>query len=195
MMKSPNNINTFILAGGLSSRMGQEKGLIKWKNKTFIETIIDKVSSLNSKVHIISNDTKYNHLGYPVYLDLIKNSGPLAGIYTGLHYSKTELNLFLSCDTPCIESNLLKELIDNSHSHDVTCPMVDGKIHPLIGVYSKKCMSFFKNRIERKELGVIKALSDISLNSMELSPSRIPNVKAQISNINTSQDLVELYGN
>ena len=56
-------------------------------------------------------------------------------------------------------------------------------------------MSFFKNRIERKELGVIKALSDISLNSMELSPSRIPNVKAQISNINTSQDLVELYGN
>lgn len=195
MNQSINKINTFILAGGLSSRMGEEKGLIKWKHKTFVEHIIDAVSALNTEIHIISNDTKYHHLGYPVYLDLVKDSGPLAGIYTGLHYSDTDRNLFVSCDTPRIESNLLMELIKNSHSFDVTCPVIDNKIHPLIGVYSKKCVPFFKKRIENRELGVIRSLDDINLNSMPIIPTRVPNASEQVSNINTSQDLVELYGN
>ena len=188
-------INTFILAGGLSSRMGREKGLLKWKNKTFIENIIDALGSLNTNINIISNDTKYNHLGYPVYIDLFMNAGPLAGIYTGLHYSNTEFNLFLSCDTPCIETNLLEELLNNCHGQDVTCPSVDGKIHPLIGVYSKKCMPFFMKRIEQNKLGVTNALEDIRLNAMSMDYTRIPNLSTQLSNINTSKDLIELYGN
>lgn len=194
-MVSPSNINTFILAGGLSSRMGQEKGLLEWKESTFIETIIKVTSSLGSTVHIISNSNKYNHLECPVYSDIIKGSGPLAGICTGLHHSNTEYNLFLSCDTPCIETNLLQHLVDNCDGYDVTCPQLDNKLHPLIGVYSKRCLENFKGRIEENKLGVIDAVRQTKLNELQLNLSHFPNAETQMSNINTEEDLAELYGN
>ena len=46
-MKFKNNITGIILAGGKSSRMGTEKGLIIYKNKPFVEHIIEAMKSFS----------------------------------------------------------------------------------------------------------------------------------------------------
>ena len=106
-MKSKNNITGIILAGGKSSRMGTEKGLILYKNKPFVEHIIEAMNPLVDNIIIISNNKAYKSFGFRCYEDLIKNTGPLAGIYTGLRYSKTENNLIVSCDVPLINTVIL----------------------------------------------------------------------------------------
>ncbi len=78
------NYTGIILAGGKSSRMGTEKGLVEINHKKMIEYSIDQLKKVTENIIIISNTNKYNYLKYPVYEDLIKDIGPIGGIYTGL---------------------------------------------------------------------------------------------------------------
>ena len=111
-MNAKNNITGIILAGGKSSRMGTEKGLILYKNKPFVKHIIEAMKPLVNNIIIICNTRAYERFGFKCYEDLIKNTGPLAGIYTGLSYSKTDNNLIVSCDIPLVNTVVLQKLID-----------------------------------------------------------------------------------
>ena len=55
-MKSKKNITGIILAGGTSSRMGTDKGLILYKNKAFVKHIIEAMEPLVDNIIIISNN-------------------------------------------------------------------------------------------------------------------------------------------
>ena len=61
-----------ILAGGKSSRMGEDKGLMLFEGKTMIQYIIDTIQPLVDDVIIISNQTGYGIFGFPVYLILFE---------------------------------------------------------------------------------------------------------------------------
>ena len=122
-----------ILCGGKSSRMQTEKGLTLYKNKPFIEHIIDAVLPITSTIQLITNSTDYNYLKYETIKDIIKDKGPISGIYTALVHSGTELNLILSCDIPLISTKIIRELIErHKSSFDVTIFEETNRVHPLI---------------------------------------------------------------
>ena len=50
MTKKINNINGYILAGGKSSRMGKDKGLINYNGKAIIEYILLLIVSISIMV-------------------------------------------------------------------------------------------------------------------------------------------------
>ena len=111
-MLEKENITGIILAGGQSSRMCRDKGMLDLNVKAFIQYSIEALIPLVSKIIIISDNPDYDDFDAERIKDLIKNSGPLAGIYTGLNASKTEYNLILSCDIPLVQSKALKSLIE-----------------------------------------------------------------------------------
>ncbi len=134
-------ITGIILAGGKSTRMGSDKGLISFNGSLFIEHIIKALKPLVQDIIIVSNNSNYDTFGYKRVSDIIKNSGPLAGLYTGLHYSNTENNLVLSCDIPLINTLVLKLLLNTSYtSYDVVQLQSKSKTMPLIATYKKACM-------------------------------------------------------
>ena len=113
--------------------MGTEKGLILYKNKPFVEHIIEAMNPLVDNIIIISNNKAYKSFGFRCYEDLIKNTGPLAGIYTGLRYSKTDNNLIVSCDIPLIKTAVLQKLIDQKNdTSEIIQLQSQGKNMPLI---------------------------------------------------------------
>ena len=59
-MKAEKQITGIILAGGKSTRMGTDKGLISYKNKTFIEHIITAIQPFVDEIIIISNLNSYD---------------------------------------------------------------------------------------------------------------------------------------
>ena len=146
------NITGIILAGGKSTRMGEDKGFLLFENKPFIQYSIDALKPLVSKIIIVSDDSDYDVFGLKRVNDITKNAGPVAGICSGLEASSTEYNLILSCDIPLINSEILQKLID---AIDDTSEIIQvesrGKSMPLIALYKKQILSTFKTLLQEDE--------------------------------------------
>lgn len=147
-------ITGIILAGGKSSRMGSDKGIVNLNGKKFIEHILEAVLPNVNEVLIIANNDNFNNLGYKVIKDKIKDCGPLGGIYTGLMNSQTENNIVVSCDIPFINSDLIKYIIENTSNADITVPVYKGNIEPLCAVYTKRTADQIYNLIMNKDLKI-----------------------------------------
>lgn len=162
-------ITTIILAGGKSSRMGQDKGLMPLNGKPLIEYVIEVTKPFSDEILIVANHLDYKKFGYPVFFDEIKDKGPLAGIYTGLKNSSSEWNLILSCDVPFVNKQLIELLIENSNDFDITIPQKDNQTHQLIGVFNKNCIHSFKTNLDYNQLKLKKAYESLNLNIVNAS--------------------------
>ena len=166
-MKAEKQITGIILAGGKSTRMGTDKGLISYKNKTFVEHIITAIQPFVDEIIIISNLNSYDKFELKRYDDLIKNAGPLAGIYTGLYYSNTENNLVVSCDVPLINKKILQKLIAQiNNTSEVIQLKSNGKNMPLIAIYKKKCEAIFLEDLKQEQRKVQKAIKKCKVNTV-----------------------------
>lgn len=178
-----------ILCGGKSSRMQSEKGLVLYKNKPFIEHIINAVLPITSKIQLITNSSDYDYLKYDAINDIIMDKGPMGGIYTALVHSDTEINLILSCDIPLISTKIIKELIEKHNSNfDLTIFAETNRIHPLIGIYSKKTLPVFKNTIDKNELKMMRFISNLNHQLIWIEDKN----KHLFQNINSLLELEEL---
>lgn len=93
------DVTGIILAGGRSTRMGENKALLKIGNLAAIERVRNFMQSLFKNVILITKlPAEFSFLGLDIYEDVYKNMGPLAGIHSGLLNSKAEKNFILSCD-------------------------------------------------------------------------------------------------
>jgi len=134
------DITGIILSGGKSSRMGVNKSLLKIGEITIIEKVRDLMQSLFKEVILITNHlADYKFLNIPLFEDLFKHKGPLAGIHSGLINSSTEQNFIISCDLPFITKEMIKYIVDYKTKKLITIAKADGYIQQLAGKYSKEC--------------------------------------------------------
>ncbi|MGB5849807.1 MAG: molybdenum cofactor guanylyltransferase [Ignavibacteriaceae bacterium] len=136
------DITAIILSGGKSSRMGTNKSLLKIGEKTIIESLRHLLQSMFKEVILITNEPDdYKFLGLPIYEDIFRHRGPLAGIHSGLKHSKTNLNFIISCDLPFMTKEMIDYLIEYKTKKLITVAKADGFIQQLAGKYSKECLS------------------------------------------------------
>jgi len=136
------DITAIILSGGKSLRMGTNKSLLKIGDKTIIERLRDLLQSMFKDVILITNDPDdYKFLGLPIYEDIFRHRGPLAGIHSGLKHSKTNINFIISCDLPFMKKEMINYLIEYKTDKLITVAKADGFIQQLAGKYSKECLS------------------------------------------------------
>ncbi|MBI2272058.1 MAG: molybdenum cofactor guanylyltransferase [Bacteroidetes bacterium] len=183
------DITGIILAGGKSSRMGSDKGMIQLNGKRFIEHILEALIPNVSDIIIIANNDNYNNLGYKVYEDIIKDRGPLGGIYTGLRNSKTENNIIVSCDIPFINSGLIKHIIKNMGRTDISVPVFEGNTEPLCAVYTKEITGKIKDLIINNELKIHNVLKHFITTEVHITNKLDFYNKRLLANINTPEEL------
>jgi len=136
------DITAIILSGGKSTRMGTNKSLLKIDDKTIIERLRDLLQNIFEDVILITNDPDdYQFLGLPIYEDVFRHRGPLAGIHSGLKNSQKNLNFIISCDLPFMTKKMINYLIDYKTEKLITVAKADGFIQQLAGKYSKECLS------------------------------------------------------
>src|SRR3989338_7407536 len=100
-------VTGIILAGGRSTRMGEDKSFLEVSGKTLLENAVDSLSPICKKLLIITNTPLPCHrYGIETHADIIKERGPLGGIYTGLIFSGERYNFVVACDMPFIDRNL-----------------------------------------------------------------------------------------
>ena len=185
-------LSGIILAGGKSSRMGSDKALLLYNNKTFLEHVVCAIKPLVDDILIISNNKEHQVDDCSTIPDLILNSGPIAGVYTGLKHTKTENNLVLSCDIPLVQTSILELIIKNNEpDKDVVQIIDDQNSMPLIALYKKRIAPYLLSELNKGERRLVKSIN-------KLNKKNISVIKDQhncLININTVADLKTLeYG-
>ncbi|MDP4116856.1 MAG: molybdenum cofactor guanylyltransferase [Bacteroidota bacterium] len=147
------NITGIILCGGTSSRMGQNKSLLKLGDSTIIQRVVNLMSSLFESIIIVTNTPEeYNFLHIPLYEDIYKKAGPIGGIHAGLHYSTTAKNFVISCDIPLMNEGTISHIIDYPTEKQITVAVADGFIQQLAGLYNKKIIPDIERIISKESI-------------------------------------------
>jgi molybdopterin-guanine dinucleotide biosynthesis protein A len=182
-------VTVSILCGGKSSRMQSEKGLVLFQGKPFVEHIIEAALPISNEIQLVTNTSDYDYLSYAKIKDIELDKGPIGGIYTALVHSESEINLILSCDIPLISTELLSELIaKHTTDFEVSVFSETNKIHPLIGIYSKKIIPILKRAIDENELKMMHLLDKVNHQIIEVAGER----SKQFRNVNSLAELNEL---
>ena len=130
-----------VLSGGMSRRMGQDKGSMIIQEKPMILHILERLNYKINDATIVLNDAQriadYQSLlnqycdgdiesNFDYSLDFVedevKEKGPISGIMTGLKNIKTDYALVLPCDSPFIsEENIdaMFKLLDENLESDI----------------------------------------------------------------------------
>ena len=185
------NVTGIILAGGASSRMRKDKGLCDFKGKPLIDYAIEALVPICGTILISSNNiVGYEDFGYQVVEDEIKGIGPIGGIYSGLRKSVTKHNLVISCDTPFLNTQILKYILSNSDNFDVVVPEHGkGLIEPLAAYYSSEIISQLESSIVRKDYKLMNFFKEVSFKSIKVDT--IPGYSTNLfKNLNTPDDLL-----
>lgn len=141
-----------ILAGGKSSRMNyNNKALLLYKEKTFIENIINAGSNFSEKIIIANNEEQYTKFNLKVYSDIYFGNGPLSGIHSALKNAKNDKVLCIACDMPLISRDVLNLIGNINVSYEVLIPSINNKPQPMCAIYSKELISKIEKALIKGE--------------------------------------------
>ena len=184
-------LQIYILAGGKSSRMGEDKGLIMHNGKALVRHVIDAAIPLGTPIKFIGAPATYHRFGYDSIQDKIAAQGPAGGILSALTDSTSEKVLVLPCDMPGIRTSWLRLLVEKSSALDVLISESKSGAEPLCGVYS--CS--IRDRWEKSMLNGVLKLTDLigQFDNGTLKVSEFPfKDQNMFANINTPADLEKL---
>ncbi len=134
-----------VLCGGESTRMGSDKGLLKFRLNTWAQNTVDKITSLQIPV-VISINQKQQDAYASVFSsqmlivdnDSVQINGPLRGVLSvHLKFPHEDL-LILACDMQLMETDILKELLtqyNQQANFDTFVYTNEGEPEPLCGIY------------------------------------------------------------
>lgn len=105
-----------ILAGGKSSRMGNNKALLPYGGARLIDYIADTMKAISLPIYVSG------HI-HPFFCipDTIANLGPLGGIISSVDFlltQKIHAAIFVPVDMPLINIIVLSSLINTRHNED-----------------------------------------------------------------------------
>lgn len=130
-----------ILAGGTSSRMGENKALVSIAGRPAIAHVHALLSAVFPSVCVMTNHPEeFAFLGIPLYRDCFSNAGPLAGVHAALVEAQTEAIFVTACDLPLMSEEMVRYLAGYPTRHPITLASAGGFIHHLFGLYSRACI-------------------------------------------------------
>src|SRR5688572_11159804 len=130
-----------ILAGGASSRMGQNKAVMDFRCRPLIRRQIDILSPIFEEVIIGANDpAPYAPFGLRVVPDLLSERCALTGIHALLAAAKHDRVFVVACDMPYLHEALIDSLFLFLGEFDAVVPESDHGLEPLHAFYRKSCL-------------------------------------------------------
>lgn len=150
-----------ILAGGKSSRMGQDKALFGYQGKRMIDYTLELLKPICSEILISTNQSGYEQFGVKLIADRYKNCGPLGGLHATLSKSSHGWNIVVSCDTPFLNHHLFNRLLNHRDQVKAVIPTHKAGVEPMAGLYHRSLANFFEAKINAKEFKLQKILKEV----------------------------------
>ncbi|MCR5215538.1 MAG: molybdopterin-guanine dinucleotide biosynthesis protein B [Lachnospiraceae bacterium] len=184
-------LSAAVLAGGKSTRMGQNKALLEWNQKRFIETITEQLGGFDEVLISAAKKGDYEYLGLPVFYDEHQDIGPIEGIRSVLSHAKNDYVFVCAVDMPFITEEFVEYMAEFvSSDHDAYVVMDEEHVHPLCAIYSKKVLPQLEALIVAGHYRIMDLLQAVSTKYIKLSYTSFD--KKVVKNINTREEYKKL---
>ena len=189
-----NNILGIILAGGKSSRFGEDKSTVKLGNKTLLDHTVNKIENEFNEILVISNNKELNFKNKKIQVieDCIEGQlGPLVGILTAMKWVKENKKDYrwvasFPCDTPFFDINLTNKLKlkTNNTSKKLIFLNSEKKRHNIFGAWSIDLIKILENDLKKNFRKVEIWADKIGYESININIEKFD----KFLNINTKKD-------
>ena len=189
-----NNILGIILAGGKSSRFGEDKSTVKLGNKTLLDHTVNKIENEFNEILVISNNKELNFKNKKIQVieDCIEGQlGPLVGILTAMKWVKENKKDYrwvasFPCDTPFFDINLTNKLKlkTNNTSKKLIFLNSEKKRHNIFGAWSIDLIEILENDLKKNFRKVEIWADKIGYESININIEKFD----RFLNINTKKD-------
>lgn len=176
-----------VLAGGLSRRMGRDKGEIIYHQKPQREHMADLLSQVCAKVFISCRPDQVDTLStqYPFIVDSFLNIGPMGGLLSAMEAFPHHAWLLVACDMPLLNEATLRQLVE---SRSVSCGVtaflnpIDDQPEPMTSIWESSTEDLLFSFYEQEEVSLRKIIRQIESNLV------IAEDPTTLLNINTNEE-------
>lgn len=176
-------VHAIVNAGGSSTRMGTHKALLPMPpdgSPLLAHTVGLAAQVADTPVYVVANHAPVQAAaralpGVCLLGDDVPDQGPLAGLAVGLAQVPAWA-LFLACDLPFLQVDLLRTLIELAAQTDADAvvPLVDGRSQVLCALYHRRCLPAVQSLLADHTLRVRELLASVRVrhvHEVELRPA------------------------
>jgi len=176
--------------------MGFDKSLLKINDEYLIDIIGGQLEQVFDNVILATNSLgKIKGMKYRGITDLIKDIGPLGGIYTALKASDSRYVFVTACDMPVINIGYIKYMMETIKrvGADGVISCNGSYFEPLHAFYSVDMLKIIDGEIKNKNFKIFDVLSKCRIHYVEDSIVQGFRRKTDMfANINCYSDLALL---
>lgn len=190
---APGFVHGYVLAGGLSSRMGRDKALMEWDGATLLHRAYDLLASVCGAATVVGPAERYASLNLPLIADLRCGCGPLGGLEAALTdcAGKAEWALVVACDMPSLEASALEHMVDQARLHvgsQAILPLSpSGREEPLCALYRPGALPVVRKHLDIGDFKLMHAIAALPAHRLRLDHPR------HFLNINQPEDWEALH--
>lgn len=182
------NLTGIILAGGKSTRMGTDKGMMFFNGKKLVEYPLDMLRRICNELIISSDNPEYSVFDARIIQDKVPDKGPVSGLASSLLESTNEWNLVLGCDMPFLNMELIEMLIYHSGPEMGIVPGHDRFYEPIAALYHRSMGETFAKELHQGNYSLQAILRSANVKFLPVD-SLLVEFPQLFKNINTAEDL------
>lgn len=186
------DIEGFILAGGLSSRMGADKSRLRLGGRTFVELAAGALGAVAGRVSVVGSRPGVAEHGLPVVADVYEGLGAIGGLHAALSACEARWAAVVSCDLPFASGELFARLasLRGGGAQAVAPLQVDGRPQPLCALYEAAvCRAAAEELIRAGQLRPRVLLEKLSTRWVAFAQlSDLEGSRLFFANVNTPED-------
>jgi molybdopterin-guanine dinucleotide biosynthesis protein A len=180
-------LNGLILAGGKSTRMGYDKGLLNWQGKPHRYFLADLLTDLCEKVFISCNSTQIADISpdYKGLEDQFLDLGPFGGLLSAFNQYPAHAWLIIACDLPLLDKESITNLISARDSSKFATTYInsdDQLPEPLLTIWEPKAYPAMQQSYQSGNSSLRYLLKN---NEIKLSAAVKPDL---LLNVNTTEE-------
>ncbi len=144
MEETTTPFDAFILVGGRSSRLGNDKAFVEIGGETLMMRAVNVVRAAlpESRITAVAGNSAQFPIqaitaGVPFIFDLHEGRGPLGGVHSALAHARSPWIFVLACDYPFVSPELIQLIADNIFDdfNSIVPEQADGRLQPLCAFY------------------------------------------------------------
>ena len=181
------NLSAVILAGGRSTRMGQDKALLMLDQQRFIIHLAQELSGFSELMISAAHPDDYSMCGLKVLADEYQGIGPMEGVRQSLLHACEDHVFICAVDMPFVRREMVLYLSEYiSSDYDAWIFTQGGRVHPLCGIYSRAVLPAVRDLVAEGSWRMTKLLSRIRTKYIEIDNSCFG--RETLRNINTPDE-------